>query len=148
MKKLFVIITLLFALVGLVFALFALVGSVFAESHNKKFERGAAICQQIAQDYNIEVEVKRVSALPNNAVGCCMGKGEGKFVIKLNWNYLLGMTDNLVTPVIIHEMAHAVTDNCGHNHKWVTAIFGLVDYFPFLHRYEANIVNQEVEKAE
>ena len=125
-----------------------LVGSVFAENHNKKFEKGAAICQQIANDYNIEVEVKKVAALPKNAVGVCMIKGEGKYVIKLNWNYLLEMTDNLVTPVIIHEMAHAVTDNCGHNQKWVSAIFDLVDYFPYLNRYEAGIINQEVEKAE
>lgn len=138
MKKLLSVITLLVLLVG----------SVFAESHNKKFEKGAAICQQIANDYNIEVEVKKVAALPNNAVGVCMIKGEGKYVIKLNWNYLLGMTDNLVTPVIIHEMAHAVTNNCGHNQKWVSAIFDLVDYFPYLNRYEAGIVNQEVEKAE
>lgn len=29
-----------------------------------------------------------------------------------------------------------------------TAIFDLVDYFPYLNRYEAGIVNQEVEKAE
>lgn len=138
MKKLFVTITLLLALVG----------SVFAESHNKKFEKGAAICQQIAQDYNIEVEVKRVSALPGNAAGVCMKKGEGKFVIKLNWNYALSMTDNVVTPILIHEMAHAVTDNCGHNKKWKTAIFDLVDYFPYLNRYEANILNQEVAEAE
>ena len=126
----------------------ALVGSAFAENHNKKFERGAAICQQIAQDYNIEVEVKKVSALPNNAAACCMVKGEGKYVIKLNWNYLLGMTDNVVTPYLIHEMAHAVTDNCGHNKEWLCAIYDLVDYFPYLNRYEAYILNQEVEKAE
>lgn len=138
MKKLLSVITLLVLLVG----------SVFAENHNKKFEKGAAICQQIAQDYNIEVEVKKVSALPKNAVGVCMKKGEGKYVVKLNWNYLLGMTDNLVTPVIIHEMAHAVTNNCGHNQKWVNAIYDLVDYFPYLNRYEAGIINQEVEKAE
>ena len=138
MKKLLSIITLLVALVG----------SVFAENHNKKFEKGAAICQQIAQDYNIEVEVKRVSALPNNAAACCMGKGEGKYVIKLNWNYLLGMTDNLVTPVLIHEMTHAVTNNCGHNKEWIYAIYDLVDYFPYLNRYEANIMNQEVAEAE
>ena len=138
MKKLFVTITLLLALVG----------SVFAESHNKKFEKGAAICQRIAQDYNIEVEDKRVSTLPNNAAACCMRKGEGKYVIKLNWNYLLGMTDNLVTPELIHEMAHAVTDNCGHTKKWETAIFDLVDYFPYLNRYEANILNQEVATEE
>ena len=138
MKKLLSVITLLLVLVA----------SAFAESHNKKFEKGAAICQQIAQDYNIEVEVKKVSALPNNAVGVCMKKGEGKYVIKLNWNYLLGMTDNLVTPVLIHEMAHAVTDNCGHNKKWVNAIYDLVDYFPYMNRYEAGIINQEVEKAE
>lgn len=125
-----------------------LVGSVFAENHNKKFEKGAAICQQIAQDYNIEVEVKKVAALPKNAVGVCMKKGEEKYVVKLNWNYLLGMTDNLVTPVIIHEMAHAVTDNCGHNEKWVNAIFDLVDYFPYMNKYEAGIINQEVEKAD
>lgn len=138
MKKLLSVITLFIALAA----------SAFAENHNKKFEKGAAICQQIANDYNIEVEVKKVAALPKNAVGVCMVKGEGKYVIKLNWNYLLGMTDNLVTPVLIHEMAHAVTDNCGHNQKWVNAIFDLVDYFPYMNRYEANIVNQEVEKAE
>ena len=138
MKKLLSVITLFIALVG----------SVFAENHNKKFEKVAAICQQIAQDYNIEVEVKKVAALPKNAVGVCMVKGERKYVIKLNWNYLLGMTDNLVTPVLIHEMAHAVTDNCGHNQKWVNSIYDLVDYFPYLNRYEANIVNQEVEKEE
>ena len=134
MKKLLSVITLLFALVG----------SVFAENHNKKFEKGAAICQQIAQDYNIEVEVKKVAALPNNAAGVCMKKGEGKYVVKLNWNCLLGMTDNLVTPVIIHEMAHAVTDVCGHNQNWVSAIYDLVDYFPYMNRYESNILNREV----
>lgn len=138
MKKLLSVITLLVLLVA----------STFAESHNKKYERGVAICQQIAQDYNIEVEVKKVAALPKNAAGVCMKKGEGKFVIKLNWNYLLGMTDNLVTPVLIHEMAHAVTDVCGHNQKWVNAIFDLVDYFPYMNKYEAGIVNQEVEKAD
>lgn len=138
MKKLLSVITLLVLLVG----------SVFAENHNKKFEKGATICQQIAQDYNIEVEVKKVSALPKNAAGVCMKKGEGKYVVKLNWNYLLGMTDNLVTPVLIHEMAHAVTDVCGHNQNWVNAIFDLVDYFPYMNKYEAGIVNQEVEKAD
>lgn len=138
MKKLLSVITLLLVLVG----------SAFAENHNKKFEKGAAICQQIAQDYNIEVEVKRVSTLPNNAAACCMVKGEGKYIIKMNWNYLLGMTDNLVTPYLIHEMAHAVTDNCGHNQKWINAIYDLVDYFPYLNRYEANILNQEVAEAE
>ena len=126
----------------------ALVGSAFAENHNKKFEKGAAICQQIAQDYNIEVEVKKVAALPNNAAAVCMKKGEGKFVIKLNWNYCCSWTDNVVTPYLIHEMAHAVTDNCGHNQKWINAIYDLVDYFPYLNRYEANIVNQEVAEAE
>ena len=138
MKKLFTIVTLLVLLIA----------STFAESHNKKFERGAAICQQIAQDYNIEVEVKKVAALPNNAAGVCMRKGEGKFVIKLNWNYCCSMTDNVVTPYLIHEMAHAVTDNCGHNQKWVNAIFDLVDYFPYLNRYEANILNKEIAKEE
>ena len=68
MKKLLSVITLLVLLIG----------SVFAENHNKKFERGAAICQQIAQDYNIEVEVKRVSALPRNAVGVCMAIPENE----------------------------------------------------------------------
>ena len=126
----------------------AFIGSAFAESHNKKFEKGAAICQQIAQDYNIEVEVKKVSALPNNAVGVCMKKGEGKYIVKLNWNYFLGMTDNLVTPTLIHEMAHAVTDNCGHDQRWVNAIYDLVDYFPYMNRYEANILNREVAKEE
>ena len=138
MKKLLSVITLLVLLVA----------STFAESHNKKFEKGAAICQQIAQDYNIEVEVKRVAALPGNAAACCMRKGEGKFVIKMNWNYILGMTDNLVTPYLIHEMAHAVTDNCGHNQRWVNAIYDLVDYFPYMNRYEANILNQEVAEEE
>ena len=126
----------------------ALVGSAFAENHNKKFEKGAAICQQIAQDYNIEVEVKKVAALPNNAAAVCMKKGEGKFVIKLNWNYCCSWTDNVVTPYLIHEMAHAVTDNCGHNQKWINAIYDLVDYFPYLNKYEANIVNQDVAEAE
>ena len=131
-------------LLSVIVLLVLLVGSVFAENHNKKFEKGAAICQQIANDYNIEVEVKKVSALPKNAAGVCMKKGEGKYVVKLNWNYLLGMTDNLVTPVLIHEMAHAVTNNCGHNQKWVNAIFDLVDYFPYMNKYEAGIINQEV----
>lgn len=135
-------------LLSVIALLVLLVGSAFAESHNKKFERGAAICQQIAQDYNIEVEVKKVSALPGNAAACCMVKGERKYVIKLNWNYLLGMTDNLVTPELIHEMAHAVTNNCGHNKEWLYAIYDLVDYFPYLNRYEAYILNQEVEEAE
>ena len=137
MKKLFITITLLFALVG----------SVFAESHNKKFEKGAAICQQIAQDYNIEVEIRKVAALPNNAAAVCM-KRDGKFIIKLDWNYTCSMTDNIVTPTLIHEMAHAVTNNCGHNQKWINAIYDLVDYFPYLNRYEANILNQEVAEAE
>lgn len=138
MKKLLSVITLLLVLVG----------SAFAENHNKKFEKGAAICQQIAQDYNIEVEVKKVSALPNNAAACCIRKGEGKFVIKLNWNCLLEKTDNLVTPTLIHEMAHAVTNNCGHNNEWVYAIYDLVDYFPYMNRYESNILNREIAKEE
>lgn len=125
-----------------------LVGSVFAENHNKKFEKGAAICQQIAQDYNIEVEVKKVSALPNNDAACCIRKGEGKFVIKLDWNYTCSMTDNIVTPTLIHEMAHAVTNNCGHNKEWVYAIYDLVDYFPYMNRYESIILNREVEKED
>ena len=137
MKKLFVTITLLLALVG----------SAFAESHNKKFERGAAICQQIAQDYNIEVEIRKVSTLPNNAAAVCM-KRDGKFIIKLNWNYTCSMTDNLITPTLIHEMAHAVTNNFGHNKEWLYAIYDLVDYFPYLNRYEANILSREVAEAE
>ena len=125
-----------------------LVGSVFAENHNKKFEKGAEICQQIANDYNIEVEVKKVAALPNNAVGVCMRKGEGKYIIKLDWNYICGMTDNIVIPLLIHEMAHAITDVCGHNKKWVSAMYDIVDYFPDMNRYEASILNREIEKAE
>lgn len=137
MKKLLSIITLFLVLVG----------SVFAENHNKKYEKGATICQQIAQDYNIEVEIKKVSALPNNFIGLC-SKRNGKYIIKLNWNYILEMTDNMVTPVLIHEMAHAVTDVCGHNKRWLSAIYDLVDYFPYMNKYEASILNREVEKAE
>ena len=137
MKKLLSIITLFLVLVG----------SVFAENHNKKYEKGVEICQQIANDYNIEVEIKKVSALPNNAAAYCL-KRNGKYIIKLNWNYLLEMTDNLVTPTLIHEMAHAITDVFGHNKKWVNAIYDLVDYFPDMNRYEAYILNQEVEKAD
>ena len=137
MKKLFVTITLLLALVC----------SAFAENHNKKFEKGAAICQQIAQDYNIEVEIRKVSTLPNNAAAVCM-KRDGKFIIKLNWNYTCSMTDNLITPTLIHEMAHAVTNNFGHNNEWLYAIYDLVDYFPYLNRYEANILNREIAEAE
>ena len=128
--------------------LVAFIGSAFAESHNKKFEKGAAICQQIAQDYNIEVEVKKVAALPNNAAACCMKKGEGKFIIKLDWNYACSMTDNAITPTLIHEMAHAVTNNCGHNQEWINAIYDLVDYFPYMNRYESYILNQEVAEEE
>ena len=136
MKKIFM---------GLVLVL--LVGSVFAENHNKKFEKGAAICQQIAQDYNIEVEVKKVSALPNNAVAVC-SKRNGKYIIKLNWNCVCEMTDNIVIPTLIHEMAHAITDVCGHNKKWVSAMYDIVDYFPDMNKYEANILNREVEKED
>ena len=132
---------------SIVTVLVLLVGSVFAENHNKKYEKGVEICQQIANDYNIEVEVKKVSALPNNAAANC-SKRNGKYIIKMNWNYLLGMTDNLVTPTLIHEMAHAVTDVCGHNKKWVRAMYDLVDYFPYMNKYEANILNREVEKAD
>ena len=124
-----------------------LVGSVFAENHNKKYEKGVEICQQIANDYNIEVEIKKVAALPNNAIASCL-KRNGKYIIKMNWNYLLEMTDNLVTPTLIHEMAHAITDVCGHNKKWLSAIYDIVDYFPYMNKYEANILNREVEKAD
>ena len=55
MKKLLSIITLFLVLVG----------SVFAENHNKKYEKGVEICQQIANDYNIEVEIKKVLTLKN-----------------------------------------------------------------------------------
>ena len=137
MKKFIITITLFITLVG----------SAFAENHNKKYEKGVEICQQIANDYNIEVEIKKVSALPNNAAACCL-KRNGKYIIKLNWNYLLEMTDNLVTPTLIHEMAHAITDVFGHNKKWVNAIYDLVDYFPDMNRYEAYILNQEVEKED
>ena len=135
-------------LLSVIILLVLLVGSVFAENHNKKFEKGAAICQQIAQDYNIEVEVKKVSALPNNAAACCIRKGEGKFIIKLNWNCVCEMTDNIVIPTLIHEMAHAVTNNCGHNKEWVYAMYDIVDYFPDMNRYESIILNREVEKEE
>ena len=137
MKKFIITITLFITLVG----------SVFAENHNKKFERGAAICQQIAQDYNIEVEIKKVAALPNNAIAVC-SKRNGKYIIKMNWNYTCEMTDNMVIPTLIHEMAHAITDVCGHNKRWVSAMYDIVDYFPDLNRYEAYILNQEVEKED
>ena len=127
--------------------LITLVGSVFAENHNKKYEKGVEICQQIANDYNIEVEVKKVSALPNNAIAYC-SKRNGKYIIKLNWNYACEMTDNIVIPTLIHEMAHAITDVFVHNKKWVNAIYDLVDYFPDMNRYEAYILNQEVEKED
>ena len=76
------------------------------------------------------------------------GKGNEKYIIKLNWNYLLVMTDNFVTPTLIHEMAHAVTDVCGHNKRWLRAIYDIVDYFPDMNKYESNILNQEVEKED
>ena len=137
MKKFLVTITLLITLVGSAFG---------AENHNRKFEKGVAICQQIAKDYNIEVEIKKVGALPNNAAAVCMKK-DGKFIIKLDWNYACGMTDNIVIPTLIHEMAHAITDNCGHDKKWISAIYDIVDYFPNMNRYEANILNREIEEA-
>lgn len=130
-----------------ILALTVLAGSVFAENHNRKFEKGAAICQQIAEDYNIEVEIKKVSALPNNAAAVCIKK-DGKFIIKLDWNYTCRMTDNCVIPTLIHEMAHAITDNCDHNQKWINAIYDIVDYFPNMNGYEANILNREVAEAE
>ena len=137
MKKFIITITLILSLVG----------SVFAENHNKKFEKGAEICQQIANDYNIEVEIKKVAALPNNAIAVC-SKRNGKYIIKLDWNYVLEMTDNIVIPTLIHEMAHAITDVCGHNKKWVNAMYDIVDYFPDMNKYEAYILNQEVEKED
>lgn len=120
--------------------------AAFAENHDRKFEKGVAICQQIAEDYNIEVEIKKVGALPNNSAGVCMKKGE-KFIIKLDWNYICGMTDNLVIPTLIHEMAHAITDNCGHDERWISAIYDIVDYFPNLNRYEAYIISREIAES-
>lgn len=137
MKKLLSVITLLVLLVS----------SVFAENHNKKYEKGVEICQQIANDYNIEVEIKKVAALPNNASANCSKRNE-KYIIKLDWNYVCGMTDNIVIPTLIHEMAHAVTDVCGHNKKWVNAIYDLVDYFPDMNKYESNILKREIAKEE
>lgn len=137
MKKLLSVITLLVLLVG----------SVFAEKHNKKYEKGVEICQQIANDYNIEVEIKKVGALPNNAIAFC-SKRNGKCIIKLNWNYVCEMTDNIVIPTLIHEMAHAITDVYVHDKRWLRAIYDIVDYFPDMNRYEAYILNQEVEKEE
>ena len=127
--------------------LITLVGSVFAENHNKKYEKGVEICQQIANDYNIEVEIKKVAALPNNAIAYCL-KRNGKYIIKMNWNYTCEMTDNMVIPTLIHEMAHAVTDVCGHNKRWISAIYDIVDYFPDMNKYEANILNREIAKEE
>ena len=124
-----------------------LVGSVFAENHNKKYEKGVEICQQIANDYNIEVEIKKVSALPNNAAAYCL-KRNGKYIIKLNWNYVLEMTDNIVIPTLIHEMAHAIADVFVHDKRWLRVIYDIVDYFPDMNKYEAYILNQEVEKAD
>lgn len=133
MKRFLVTITLLITLVS----------SVFAENHDRKFEKGVAICQQIAEDYNIEVEIKKVGALPNNAAAVCMKK-ENKFIIKLDWNYICGMTDNIVIPTLIHEMAHAITNNCGHDERWISAIYDIVDYFPNMNKYEADILNREI----
>ena len=128
-----------------ILALTVLVGSAFAvDKHTKKFDEGVAICQQIAEDYNIEVEIKQVGALPNNAAAVCMKKGE-KFVIKLDWNYTRSMTPNIVIPTLIHEMAHAVTNNCGHGQEWINAIYDIVDYFPNMNSYESSILNREIE---
>ena len=124
-----------------------IVGSTFAENHNKKYEKGVEICQQIANDYNIEVEIKKVAALPNNAIANC-SKRNGKYIIKMNWNYILEMTDNMVTPTLIHEMAHAISDVFVHDKRWLSAIYDIVDYFPDMNRYEANILNREIAKEE
>ena len=134
-------------LLSVITVLVLLVGSVFAENHNKKYEKGVEICQQIANDYNIEVEIKKVAALPNNAIANC-SKRNGKYIIRMNWNYLLEMTDNMVIPTLIHEMAHAITDVCGHNKRWLSAIYDIVDYFPDMNKYEANILNREIAKEE
>ena len=137
MKKFIITITLIVTLVC----------SVFAENHNKKFEKGVEICQQIANDYNIEVEIKKVAALPNNASAVC-SKRNGKYIIKLDWNYVCGMTDNIVIPLLIHEMAHAITDVCGHGKKWVSAMYDIVDYFPDMNKYESSILKREIAKEE
>lgn len=134
MKKFIITITLLITLVGSVFAV---------DKRTKKFEEGVTICQQIAEDYNIEVEIKKVSALPNNAVATCL-KRDGKFIIKLDWNYTSSRTPNIIIPTLIHEMAHAVTNNCGHDQRWINAIYDLVDYFPNMNSYESNILNREI----
>ena len=134
-------------LLSVIILFITLVGSVFAENHNKKFEKGAEICQQIANDYNIEVEVKKVAALPNNAAAVC-SKRNGKYIIKLDWNYVCGMTDNIVIPLLIHEMAHAITDVCGHGKKWVSAMYDIVDYFPDMNKYESSILKREIAKEE
>ena len=86
MKKLLSIITLFLVLVG----------SAFAENHNKKYEKGVEICQQIANDYNIEVEIKKVAALPNNFIGFC-SKRNGKYIIRLNWNCLWQFADEVAS---------------------------------------------------
>ena len=85
--------------------------------------------------------------MSNNFIGFC-SKRNGKYIIKLNWNCLLEMTDNMVIPVLIHEMAHAVTDVFVHDKRWLSAIYDIVDYFPDMNKYEANILNREVEKEE
>ena len=56
--------------------------------------------------------------------------------------------ENIVIPVLIHEMAHAVTNNCGHDKRWLSAIYDIVDYFPDMNKYEANILNREIAKEE
>ena len=134
-------------LLSVITVLVLLVGSVFAENHNKKYEKGVEICQQIANDYNIEVEIKKVAALPNNNSAVC-SKRNGKYIIKLDWNYVCGMTDNIVIPLLIHEMAHAITDVCGHGKKWVSAMYDIVDYFPDMNKYESSILKREIAKEE
>ena len=134
-------------LLSVITVLVLLVGSVFAENHNKKYEKGVEICQQIANDYNIEVEIKKVAALPNNNSAVC-SKRNGKYIIKLDWNYVCGMTDNIVIPLLIHEMAHAITDVCGHGKKWISAMYDIVDYFPDMNKYESSILKREIAKEE
>lgn len=131
MKKLVITITLLITLVGFGFA---------TDKRTKKFEEGVYICKRIAKDYNVDVEITKASALPNRAISVCMKKDE-KFVIKLNWNYYEKASPDEIIPGIIHEMGHAVTGNCGHDQRWINAIFDIVDYFPNLNYCEAYNVN-------
>ena len=58
------------------------------------------------------------------------------------------MTDNIVIPTLIHEMAHAIADVFVHDKRWLRAIYDIVDYFPDMNKYEAYILNQEIAKED